>query len=120
MAKRKTSKPGASFAEAEVLRPAVVVDATLLHGIALSVRQHIQVSVLPGLLDVMRQEAERGQMDALFIPEVKNLSALTCCEALQPELHRRGMRTEIVSQDIPRLGMVERKTALVVSWRDLA
>lgn len=115
MAKRKTSKPAEN---AELLRPAVVVDATLLHGIALSVRQHIQDSVLPGLLDVMKKEAERGEMECLFVPDVKGLSFRTCCEALQPEIHRRGMRSRIVEHEIQRLGMVETKTALAVSWRE--
>lgn len=120
MARHKTSKPGAAFEEAEVLRPAVVVDAKLLHRIALNVRQHIQASVLPGILELMRKEAERGQMEALIIPEVKGLNMVTCCEALQPELQRRGLRTKIVDHEIPRLGMTETKTALVVSWRELA
>lgn len=113
MAKRKTSK------SAEVLRPAVVVDATLLQGIAMTVRRHIEQAVLPGLLDIMKLEAERGEMECLFVPDVKGLSPLTCCEALRPELHRRGMRSKIVEHDIPRLGMVQTKTALAVSWREL-
>lgn len=119
MAKRKTSKPGASFAEAEVLRPALRVDANYLHGIALSVRSHIQQSVIGGLLEIMQREASRGQMECLFIPEVRGLDPVTCCEALQPELHRRGLCTEIVRHTIPRLGMTNEKTALVVSWRKL-
>lgn len=117
MAKRKSSKPAA--AEAEILPPAVVIDAALLHGIALGVRRHIQVSTIGSLLEVMKHQAERGQMDCLFVPEVRGLDPLTCCEALQPELHRRGLRTEIVRHTIPRLGLVEEKTALVVSWRKL-
>lgn len=103
----------------EVLLPALRVDANYLHGLALNVRTAIQAGVLPALKDILVKEAQRGQMETLFIPEVRGLDPVTCCEALQPELHRLGMKTEIVRHTIPRLGLVDEKTALVVSWREL-
>lgn len=104
---------------AQTLLPAIRIDANYLHGMALNVRQAIRECALPGLLEILVKEAKSGQMDAVFIPDVKGLNPITCCEALQPELHRLGMQTEIVRHQIPRLGMVEEKTALVVSWRNV-
>lgn len=39
----------------------------------------------------MVKEANRGQLECLFIPEVRGLDPITCCEALQPELSRLGI-----------------------------
>lgn len=120
MARRKSSKPAArSACSPEVLPPAVVIDAPYLHGIALSVRRHVQTAVISTLLEIMMKEAARGQMECLFIPEVRGLDPATRCEALQPELHRRGLCTQVINHEIQRLGMRETKTALAVSWRNL-
>jgi hypothetical protein len=115
---RPPRPPRARKAHAEVLTPAIRIDATYLQGIALAVRQVIRETTLPALLDMCVSEAQRGQMELLFVPTSRQLDPLTMCEALEPELKRLGISSKILTQEVPHLGMTEEKTVLAVSWRN--
>ncbi|WP_395753362.1 hypothetical protein [Prosthecobacter sp.] len=104
----------------------MVIDGTHLQGVALRMRSAISEGIIPMLLDLCKREAERGQMEMLFIPKklayesTVQINPLTLCESLQPELQRRGLKTEISRQSIPRIGMIEEQLVMAISWRDIA
>ena len=108
-------------APVQVLPPAVVVDATYLHGLARCTRSAISEGILPMLLDQCVEKAKRGQMEMLFIPSHKecDIAPLTLCEALQPGLNRLGITTEIRTMERQRLGMTDSEIVMAISWREV-
>lgn len=115
MAKKRSNKPATT--DGGALPLALVVDAHYLHGIALAVRRHIQTALIPSVLETVTAAAEHGEMECFFVPDIRNLTVEVCCEALEPELERRGFETKIARHEFQRLGMKEVKTVLAVGWR---
>jgi hypothetical protein len=102
----------------EVMPPAVIITAEHLRKLAMRTRAVAAEEVLPGLLETMEQRALDGALEMLVMPDAGRMEKHDFLEALQPELHRLGMRTEILKHTQERLGMTETRTAMVVSWRE--
>lgn len=115
---RSKKAPQSKRISTEVMPPAVIITAEHLRKLALRTRDAMAEEVLPSLLEQMEKRAVDGALEMLVLPDAGRMEKHDFLEALQPELHRRGMRTEIIQHTQQRLGLEERRTAMVVSWRE--
>ncbi len=113
-------EPGA----AEVLRPAVRIDANYLRAMAGRVRTAVSEVLMPPLLEELEKEAQKGRLLAgIWLRDMSaglDLDALSLGEAMVVALSALGFHARVVEEQRGRHGMSSTELMLQITWREVA
>lgn len=120
--RNRTDKAAAS--EAEVLRPAVRIDANYLRAMAERVRKAVSEVLMPPLLEELEAEARKGRLQAGIwlkdLTEGLRMDSLSVGEAMVAALLPLGFQARLAEMERGRLGLQEVEIMLQITWREVA